>query len=250
MNNLKRFKKCNQLGTDHGIMAPNLLDDRRILSEHGAYDPTRRTTASRNSSRSTPRRGRAAGWTPHARLMTRQPTGWAAESPNWEPLLWGQPGQLGGAPGRRDGLDGPGGPFHTLQELEKRMPQLPHYEEVREWYQPVIRQTSRRCCGIRHRLHRRRGRAHHGCLHLCGHGALRHRHLRSAGAGGGARGGLHGDVLRPHSAGLRRGDRGAAPLHGREHRRQQEPEVSAPAVRKEGLPAAGNESPRPSKSEA
>ena len=31
-------------------------------------------------------------------------------------------------------------PFHTLKELEKHMPQLPVYEEVRDWYQPVIRQ--------------------------------------------------------------------------------------------------------------
>lgn len=31
-------------------------------------------------------------------------------------------------------------PFRTLQELEKHMPHKPVYEEVREWYQPVIRQ--------------------------------------------------------------------------------------------------------------
>ena len=31
-------------------------------------------------------------------------------------------------------------PFHTLAELEKHMPQLPRYEDVRDWYQPVIRQ--------------------------------------------------------------------------------------------------------------
>jgi hypothetical protein len=32
-------------------------------------------------------------------------------------------------------------PFKTLAELEKHMPKLPVYEEVRDWYQPVIRQT-------------------------------------------------------------------------------------------------------------
>ena len=32
-------------------------------------------------------------------------------------------------------------PFKTLAELEKHMPVLPVYEDVRDWYQPVIRQT-------------------------------------------------------------------------------------------------------------
>ena len=31
-------------------------------------------------------------------------------------------------------------PFKTLKELEKHMPNKPVYEEVRDWYQPVIRQ--------------------------------------------------------------------------------------------------------------
>jgi hypothetical protein len=31
-------------------------------------------------------------------------------------------------------------PFTTLQELEKCMPQLPKYEDVREWYQPTMQQ--------------------------------------------------------------------------------------------------------------
>lgn len=31
-------------------------------------------------------------------------------------------------------------PFHDLKSLEKHMPQMPVFEEVREWYAPVIRQ--------------------------------------------------------------------------------------------------------------
>jgi hypothetical protein len=138
MNNLERFKKAlNWEPVDH-IMTYDFLDNRHILIEYGGYDPSREYTfeelihingrAWKNIGLDITR----FVYDPVNHWMGSKITNWirffGVDPSNWEVS------QAGGTAwiSKR--------PFKTLKELEKHMPQLPVYEEVKEWYQPSIRQ--------------------------------------------------------------------------------------------------------------
>ena len=138
MNNLERFKKAlNWEPTDH-ILTYDFLDNRQILIDHGGYDPAKSYSfeelihvngkAWKNIGVDVTRSiydpvnhwmgGKIQNW---IRFFGVDPGDWAVS----------QAGETAWISKR---------PFRTLQELEKHMPQKPVYEEVRDWYQPVIRQ--------------------------------------------------------------------------------------------------------------
>jgi uroporphyrinogen-III decarboxylase len=137
MNNLERFKRAINWEPTDRILTYDLLDNQNILVEHGGYDPARHyefeelveinATAWQNIGVDVTRTvydpvnhwmgGKITNW---IRFFGVNPDNWAVT-------------QAGGTAwiSKR--------PFQTLSELEKHMPQLPRYAEVREWYVPVIR---------------------------------------------------------------------------------------------------------------
>ena len=138
MNNLERFKKVLQWEPVDRIMTYDFLDNRQILIDHGGYDPSRSYTFEElvevngkawksigvDATRSVHdpvnhwMAGKVENW---IRFFGVNPDDWKVE----------QGGDTAWISKR---------PFHTLKELEKCMPHLPVYEEVRDWYQPFIRQ--------------------------------------------------------------------------------------------------------------
>ena len=138
MNNLERFKKALDWEPIDRIQTYDYLDCRQILIEHGGYD------ASRPYSFEELIEVNGKAWRSIGVDVTRSiydPVNhWmGGKITNWirffgvNPDDWGisQAGETAWISKR---------PFRTLKELEKHMPQLPRYEEVRDWYQPVIRQ--------------------------------------------------------------------------------------------------------------
>ena len=138
MNNLERFKKAIHWEPIDRIMTYDLLDNQNILIEYGGYDPSRpysfeelvevNARACKNIGVDVTR----VIYDPVEHWMGGKIVNWirffGVNPDNWEVS------QAGGTAwiSRR--------PFRTLAELEKHMPQMPRYEEVRDWYQPVIRQ--------------------------------------------------------------------------------------------------------------
>ena len=138
MNNLERFKKGIAWEPVDRIMTYDLLDNKEILIKYGGYDPGRKydfdellevnAQAWKNSG------------VDATRVVYDPVDHWmGAKIVNWirffgvNPDNWGvrQAGETAWISER---------PFKTLKELEKHMPNKPVYEDVREWYQPVIRQ--------------------------------------------------------------------------------------------------------------
>ena len=138
MNNLERFKKAISWEPIDRILTYDFLDNRHILIEHGGYDETQEYSFRELIDIN----GKA--WTSVGVDVTRfvyDPVNhWmGSKITNWirffgiDPDDW-EVSQTGGTAwiSKR--------PFKTLKELEKHMPQLPVYEEVRDWYQPSIRE--------------------------------------------------------------------------------------------------------------
>ena len=138
MDNLERFKKALDWQPIDRLLTYDYLDNRNILLEYGGYDPAREYSFEELIEIN----GKA--WKKIGVDVTRSiydPVNhWmGSKIVNWirffdvDPGDWGvsQAGETAWISKR---------PFHTLAELEKHMPQLPRYEEVREWYQPLIRQ--------------------------------------------------------------------------------------------------------------
>lgn len=137
MNNLERFKKAIQWEPTDRVLTYDYLDCRQILIEHGGYDPSRpygfeelievNGTAWKNIGVDVTR----SIYDPVNHWMGGKITNWirffGVNPDNWGVAQAGDTAWITR-------------PFHTLKELEKHMPQLPVYEEVRAWYQPVIRQ--------------------------------------------------------------------------------------------------------------
>jgi hypothetical protein len=136
MNNLERFKRGIAWEPVDRIMTYDLLDNKEILIKYGGYDPGRKydfdellevnAQAWKNSG------------VDATRVVYDPVDHWmGAKIVNWirffgvNPDNWGvrQAGETAWISER---------PFKTLKELEKHMPNKPVYEEVREWYQPVI----------------------------------------------------------------------------------------------------------------
>ncbi|MFO7632704.1 MAG: uroporphyrinogen decarboxylase family protein [Caldilinea sp.] len=138
MDNLERFKRAIAWEATDRILTYDLLDNHAILVEHGGYDD------SRNYSFEELIEVNARAWKSIGVDVTRtvyDPVNhWmGGKIVNWirffgvNPDNW-EVRQTGGTAwiSKR--------PFRTLAELERHMPHMPRYEEVRDWYQPVIRQ--------------------------------------------------------------------------------------------------------------
>jgi uroporphyrinogen-III decarboxylase len=137
MNNLERFKKTLNWEPVDRIMTYDYLDNKKILVEHGGYDDNRVYSFEELVELN------ARAWKNIGVDVTRSvydPVNhWMGEKiKDWirffrvDPDGWdvSQAGDTAWISKR---------PFRTLAELEKHMPQLPVYEEVREWYQPFLR---------------------------------------------------------------------------------------------------------------
>ena len=137
MNNRERFVHAINWQPVDRILTYDLLDNSEILVEHGGYDPARTYSFEELIEVN------AKAWKSIGVDVTRtvyDPVNhWmGGKITNWirffgvNPDAW-EVRQAGGTAwiAKR--------PFRTLAELEKHMPQLPRYEEVREWYQPTIR---------------------------------------------------------------------------------------------------------------
>ena len=139
MNNLERFKKALDWEPIDKLLTYDFLDNNQILVQYGGYD------SSRTYSYDELIEVNAIAWKKIGVNVTRSvydPVNhWmGGKITNWirffgvNPDDWAvsQAGDTAWISKR---------PFHTLGELEKHMPQKPRYEDVRDWYQPVIRQT-------------------------------------------------------------------------------------------------------------
>ncbi len=137
MNNLERFTKAIHWEETDRILTYDFLDNRHILKQYGGYDESRQYSFEELIHVN----GKA--WKNIGVDVTRfvydPAEHWmGTKIVNWirffgvDPEGWGV-SQAGGTAwiSKR--------PFKTLKELEKHMPQMPDYEEVKAWYQPSIR---------------------------------------------------------------------------------------------------------------
>jgi uroporphyrinogen-III decarboxylase len=139
MNNLERFKRAINWEPTDRIMTYDLLDNQHILIEHGGYDPARSYSfeelleVNAKAWKSSGLDATRTVYDPVNHWMGAKIANWirffGVNPDNWVVRQAGETAWIAQRP------------FHTLQELEKHMPQLPRYEEVRDWYQPVIRQV-------------------------------------------------------------------------------------------------------------
>jgi len=138
MDNLERFKKALNWEPIDRLLTYDFLDNRNILIEYGGYDPSR-TYRFEELIEVNARAWKNIG-VDVTRYLYDPVNHWMGDKiTNWirffgvNPDDWGV-SQAGGTAwiSKR--------PFRTLAELEKHMPQKPRYEDVRDWYQPVIRQ--------------------------------------------------------------------------------------------------------------
>jgi hypothetical protein len=138
MKNLERFKKAINWEPVDRILTYDYLDNRQILVEYGGFD------ASKEYSFEELIEINGMAWKEIGLDVTRSvydPVNhWmGGKIQNWirffgvDPGEWEveQAGETAWISKR---------PFRNLKELENYMPQKPVYEEVRDWYQPVIRQ--------------------------------------------------------------------------------------------------------------
>ena len=138
MNNLERFKKALDWKPIDRLMTYDFLDNSHILLEHGGYDPSRAYTfeelieVNAQAWKSIGVDATRSVYDPVNHWMGGKITNWirffGVNPDDWAVSQAGETAWISKRP------------FHTLAELEKHMPQKPCYEEVRDWYQPVIRQ--------------------------------------------------------------------------------------------------------------
>ena len=138
MNNLERFKQAIAWQATDRIMTYDLLDNQNILVEHGGYDPSR-SYDFQELIEVNARAWKSIGvdvtrtvYDPVNHWMGAKIVNWirffGVNPDNWEVRQTGGTAWISKRP------------FKTLSELERHMPRMPVYEEVRDWYQPVIRQ--------------------------------------------------------------------------------------------------------------
>ena len=138
MNNLERFQQAIAWQPTDRIMTYDLLDNEEILVKYGGYDFNRSYSFEELievNARAWQQIGVDATRTvydPVNHWMGGKITNWirffGVEPGDWEVRQTGGTAWIAKRP------------FQTLAELEHHMPQMPRYEEVRDWYQPVIRQ--------------------------------------------------------------------------------------------------------------
>ena len=141
MNNLERFKKALDWQPIDRLMTYDYLDNRQILVDYGGYDATRTYTFEELievNARAWKKIGvniTRSVYDPVNHWMGGKIDNWirffGVDRNDWEVSQAGDTAWISKRP------------FTTLAELEKNMPQKPKYEEVKEWYQPLIRQIQR-----------------------------------------------------------------------------------------------------------
>lgn len=138
MDNLERFKRAIAWEATDRILTYDLLDNHAILVEHGRYDDSR-SYSFEELIEVNARAWKSIGvdvtrtvYDPVNHWMGGKIVNWirffGVNPDNWEVRQTGGTAWISKRP------------FRTLAELERHMPQMPRYEEVRDWYQPVIRQ--------------------------------------------------------------------------------------------------------------
>ncbi len=139
MNNLERFKKALDWQPIDRLMTYDYLDNAKILEIYGGFDYNR-TYSYEELVEVNARAWKKIGlnvtrsvYDPIHHWMGGKIKNWirffGVDPSNWEVTQAGETAWISKRP------------FKTLAELEKHMPNKPVYEEVRDWYQPVIRQT-------------------------------------------------------------------------------------------------------------
>ena len=138
MNNLERFKKGINWEPVDRIMTYDLLDNQEILIQYGGYDPERKYSYEQllelnaKAWKNTGLDATRVVYDPVDHWMGGKITNWirffGVDAEAWEVTQAGETAWISGRP------------FRTLKELEKYMPEKPVYEDVRDWYQPTIRQ--------------------------------------------------------------------------------------------------------------
>lgn len=140
MQNLERFKKALNWEPVDRLLTYDYLDNREILVRYGGFDPSRTSYSYEELVEVNARAWNEIGvdvtrsiYDPINHWMGGKIVDWIRFF-GVSPDGWGvsQAGDTAWISKR---------PFKTLAELEKHMPKLPVYEEVREWYQPLIRYT-------------------------------------------------------------------------------------------------------------
>ncbi|HEU0295137.1 MAG TPA: uroporphyrinogen decarboxylase family protein [Anaerolineales bacterium] len=138
MNNLERFKKAINWEPIDRLLTYDFLDNRHLLVEHGSFDETRDYSFDELIEVNA-KAWKSVGvditrfvYDPVNHWMGSKITNWirffGVNPDNWEVSQTGGTAWISKRP------------FKTLTELEKHLPQLPVYEEVRDWYQPSMRQ--------------------------------------------------------------------------------------------------------------
>jgi len=139
MNNLERFKKALDWQPIDRLMTYDYLDNAKILEIYGGFDYNR-TYSYEELVEVNARAWKKIGlnitrsiYDPVHHWMGGKIKNWirffGVDPSNWEVTQAGETAWISKRP------------FKTLAELEKHMPDKPVYEEVRDWFQPVIRQT-------------------------------------------------------------------------------------------------------------
>jgi uroporphyrinogen-III decarboxylase len=137
MNNLERFTRAINWEPIDRILTYDLLDNHPLLVELGGFDDARSYSFEELvevNARSWKKVGldvTRSVYDPINHWMGGKIVNWirffGVNPDNW---VVSQAGSTAWIAQR---------PFRTLAELEQHMPQLPRYEDVRDWYQPVIR---------------------------------------------------------------------------------------------------------------
>jgi len=141
MNNLERFKKAINWESTDRILTYDFLDNRHILVEHGGFDKNLEYSFD-ELIEINGKAWKSVGvditrfvYDPVNHWMGSKITNWirffGVNPDNWEVSQTGGTAWISKRP------------FKTLKELEKHMPKMPVYEEVRDWYQPSMRQIQK-----------------------------------------------------------------------------------------------------------
>ncbi len=138
MKNLERFKQALNWQPVDRLLTYDFVDSTPILTQYGGYDPSRSYTREELIEiNARAFRNIGVDVTRYVFDPVNRPMG--ARIQNWVRFLGIDPGewqvsQTGGTNwlSRR--------PFSTLKELEKHLPQMPRYEDMAQWYVPMLRQ--------------------------------------------------------------------------------------------------------------
>lgn len=137
MNNLKRFNNALDWKPIDHLLTYDFLDNKSILETHGGYDDTRDYTFD-ELIEINGKAWKSIGvdvtrfvYDPASHWMGTKIENWVrffhVNPDNWKVSQAGETAWISDRP------------FKTLSELEKKMPEKPVYEEVRDWFQPSFK---------------------------------------------------------------------------------------------------------------